>query len=143
MLGLSPLFHERIIHDLDIVPFMYYDLPTQDADQLDLPISPYRRYYIKFSPLHPEDGPQRIVRTEKERLQTLYSVIAQPQKEEWSRKGVTKINGFGRKVLSKFDFNCLLHMYYIFWNKSKEIIITDVDLPSINPNEILTIVAHF
>lgn len=30
MLGLSPLYREGIIHDLDIVPLMYYDIPTTD-----------------------------------------------------------------------------------------------------------------
>lgn len=28
LLGISPLFQEGIIHDLDIVPFMYFKLPT-------------------------------------------------------------------------------------------------------------------
>ena len=52
MLGLSPLCRDRIIHDLDIVPFMYYNLPTHDLDQLDLSISPYDKFYINFGPLH-------------------------------------------------------------------------------------------
>ena len=39
MLGLSPLCCEGIIHDLDIVPIMYYDLPNNDSDQIDLPLS--------------------------------------------------------------------------------------------------------
>ena len=115
----------------------------QDADQLDLPISPYGRYYIKFSPLHPYDDHQTIFRTERERSKTFYSVNAQPQKEVWSRKRITKISRFERKVQSKFDLNWLVHRYCIFQNKSKQITITDVDFPSINPNDILTIVAHF
>lgn len=32
MLGLSPLCHDGIIHDLDIVLFMYSGLPNQDLD---------------------------------------------------------------------------------------------------------------
>ena len=61
MLGLSPLRCEGIIHDLDIVPFMYYDIPTIDSDQLNLPLSPYSKYYTKFAPLHPNDVPQLII----------------------------------------------------------------------------------
>lgn len=65
MLGLSTLCHEGIIHGLDIVAFMYYDLPMQDTDQLNLLISPYGRYYIKFAPLHPNDDPRMIVIIER------------------------------------------------------------------------------
>lgn len=64
LLGISPLFRERIIHDLEIVPFIYIDLPTQDIDQIDHPISPHRKFYIKFALLHPNDDPQTIIRTE-------------------------------------------------------------------------------
>lgn len=84
MLGLSPLYKDGIIHEKDIVPFMYYDLPTQDSEQLDLPIPLYGKLYIKFAPLHPEDDPQVITRIEKERLKTLYSLNAPPKKEVWS-----------------------------------------------------------
>ena len=61
MLGISPLFREGILHDIHIVPFMYFDLPTHDVDQLDLTISPHGCYYIKFAPLHPSDDPQIII----------------------------------------------------------------------------------
>lgn len=43
MLGLSALFHEGIIHDLDILPFIYYDLPNNELDQIDLSLSPYNK----------------------------------------------------------------------------------------------------
>lgn len=58
---------------------MYYDQPTQDSDQIDLTISPYGKFYITFAPLHPEDDPQVIVRTERERLKSFYSLNARPQ----------------------------------------------------------------
>ncbi|CAI9296954.1 unnamed protein product [Lactuca saligna] len=48
MLRISPLFREWILLDIHFVPFMYFDFPIDDADQLDIPISPHRRYYIKF-----------------------------------------------------------------------------------------------
>lgn len=94
MLGTSPLFREGIIHDLGIVSFMYYDLPIQDADQIDLPISPFVRYYIKYAPLHPNDDHQIVIRTEREKLKTFYSINAQPKMEVWSRKKITRITGF-------------------------------------------------
>ena len=37
----------------------------------------------------------------------------------------------------------ILHMYCIYWYKSKYITITDADFPAINLNGILMIVAHF
>lgn len=43
---------------------MYYDLPAQDADQIDRQISSYGKLYIKFAPLHPNDDTQLIVRIE-------------------------------------------------------------------------------
>lgn len=81
MLGISPVFREVIIHDQYIMPFMYIDLPMQDLDQIDLLISPFGKYYIKISPLHPNDDPQTIIRTERKILKTFYSVNARPQKE--------------------------------------------------------------
>lgn len=86
MLGPSPLYREGIVHDLDIVPFMYYDTPHNDSDQINLPLSPYSRYYTKFAPLHLEDDPQLIIRTEREILKTFYSKNVLPQKEVWCRK---------------------------------------------------------
>lgn len=61
MLGITPLFRDEIICDIHFFPFMHYDLRTQDVDQLDLPISPHRHYYIKFTPLYPTDDPQTII----------------------------------------------------------------------------------
>ena len=81
---------------------MYFDLPSHDVDQLDLPISPHGHYYINFAPLHPS-----------ERLRTFYSTNTQPQKEVWPRKRITKIVGHGRKVKGKFDLECLLYKYFI------------------------------
>lgn len=57
MLGFSRLFQDEIIHDINFVPFMYCDLPTQDAGQLDLLTFPHGRYYIKFAHLHPTNDP--------------------------------------------------------------------------------------
>lgn len=48
----------------------------------------------------------------------------------------------GRKVLTKFDLNCMLYRYYIYRKKSTQLIITDTEFPTINPNDILTIFAH-
>lgn len=67
---------------------------------------------------------------------------ARPQKEMWSRKRVTKFVGYGNKVLSKFDINCLLYKYFVSRNNEATITITDVYFPSIDPNDILTIVDH-
>ena len=142
MLGISPLFRQGIICDIHSVPFMYYDLPTQDVDQLDLPISPHGRYYIKFASLNPTDDPQTIIRTKRERLRTFYSINAQPQKEVWSWKRITKIVGYGNKVQSKFDLDYPLHRYFISQNRESTITISDADFPSMNPGDILTLVVH-
>ena len=80
MLSLSPLCREGIIHDLDIVPFMYYDIPTNDSEQLDLPLSPYNKFYIKFSPLHPNDAPELIVRNEREKIENFLFQECTPSK---------------------------------------------------------------
>ena len=143
MRRLSLLCIEGIIHDLDILPFMYYDLPTQDSDQLDLPISPYGKFYIKFAHLHLEDDPQMIIRTERERLKTLYSLNTPTQKGVWSRKRTTKIYGFGRKVLTNFDLDYLLHRFYVYQNKKTQFTITNAVFPLINPNGTLAIATHF
>lgn len=90
---------------------MYFDFPSQDSDKIDLPISSFRKYYIKFAPLHPNDDAQTIIRIELERLSILYYVNALPQKEVWSWKRITNIVGFGNKVQSKFDLNCMLYRY--------------------------------
>lgn len=46
------------------------------------------------------------------------------------------------KVLSKFGKDYLLHNYYIIWNSHKKLTISNIDLPIINPNDILMIAAH-
>lgn len=46
------------------------------------------------------------------------------------------------KILKKFDLNFILYYYYIYQNTQDKIKISDVDFPSINPNDILVIVAH-
>lgn len=79
---------------------------------------------------------------ERERLRTLYSVNARPQKEVWCRKRITKIVGFSNKIKSKFGLNCMMYKYYVSRDKEATITHTDVDFPSINPNDILTIVAY-
>ena len=141
MLGLSPLSHEAIIHDLDIVLLMYYDIPKDDLEQIDLPLSPYSMYYTKIAPLPPNDDPQLIIRTEHERLKSFYTKNALPQKEVWCRKRINEISGFARKVLTKFDLNCVLFRY-ILWNKPTQYTISDADFHEINPNDILTIFSH-
>lgn len=143
MLGISPLYRQRIIHDLDIVLFMYYDIPNNDLDQLDLPISPYSKYYTKFAPLHLNDDPHFLIRTEREWLNNFYTKNDLPQKEVWSRKRITKISGCARKVLTNFNMNCVLFRYYILQNKPTSYTISDADFPAVNPNDILTIDAHF
>lgn len=57
MRGISPLYHEGILRKHEIIPFMYYDVPTNDSEQLHLPLSRYNKYYITFAPLHPNDNP--------------------------------------------------------------------------------------
>lgn len=97
MMGISRLFRKVILHDIIFMPFMYFDLPINDANQFELPISPHGCYYINFSPLHLDD-PQTIIRTECERLRTFFSTNPGPQKEVWSQKRITKILAYGRKL---------------------------------------------
>ena len=54
-----------------------------------------------------------------------------------------KISEFRRKILTKFELNCVLFRYHIFRNKPIQKIITDADFPTINLYDILTIVSHF
>lgn len=122
---------------------MYFDLLNHDSYQIDLPLSPYNKFYTKFTPLHPEDYPQLIIQTERERLQTFYSKNALPQKEVWSRKRITKISEFGWEILTMFELNDVLFRYHMFQNKPIQCTISDAEFPPINPNDILTIVAHF
>ena len=142
MRGISPLCREGILHDSDIVYFMYYDILTTDSEQLDLPLSPYSKFYINFPPLHPNDDPEMIIRTERERLKTFYSKNAQPQKEVRTRKRITKISRFGRKILLKYELSCPLFRYHIIWNKLIYHTIADVDFPAMHLNDVLTIVSH-
>ena len=46
------------------------------------------------------------------------------------------------KVLNKFDLDCILYQYFITQNTQKNIKISGVDFPTINPNDVLVIVAH-
>ena len=108
MHDISPLFREGILKDVDLVPFMYYDIPSDDFEQLDLPLSPFSKFYIMFTHLHPNDNLKVTIRTERERLKTFYTQNALPLKEVWTRKKITKISGYGRKVLTKFELNCPL-----------------------------------
>lgn len=134
---------EGILKDVDIIPCIYYDIPSDNSEQLDLPLSPFSRFYIKFTPLHPEDNPEVNLQTERERLKTFYTKIALPLKEVWSRKRITKITGYGRKILVKYELHFPLFRYHIVQNKPSYKTITDADFPSMNPNDVLTIVAHF
>lgn len=88
---------------------MYYDLPDQDSNYIDLPVSPNGKFYTMFSPLHPEYDPQMIIKAERECLKTFYSKNTLPQNEIRSRKRITKMSGSGRKVLGKFDLNYMLY----------------------------------
>ena len=45
--------------------------------------------------------------------------------------------------MKKFDLDCLLYRFYVYRNKTTQLTIMDVDFPSVNPNYILTIAAHF
>lgn len=46
---------------------------------LSLSLSPYNKFYIKWTPLHPNDSKELIIRIEHERLKTFYSKKALPQ----------------------------------------------------------------
>lgn len=50
---------------------------------------------------------------------------------------MTKFSGFRMKIIIKLDLDC-----YIFQNTQDKFKISDSDFPSINPNDILVIVAH-
>ena len=130
MIWISPLCREGILKDVDIVPFMYYDIPNNDLEQLDLPFSPFSKFYTKFAPLYPEDDPQMIIQTKHERLETFYAKNALPLKEFWSQKRITKISGLRRKIMTKFELNCILFRFHIFRNKPTCKIITDSDFPA-------------
>ena len=143
MRGISPLCREGILKAEEIIPCMYNDISPNDSEQLDLPLSPFSKFYTKFSHLHSSDNPQTIIRTQRERLKTFYSKHAQPLKEVWSRKRITKVEGFGRKILVKFELNCPLFRLHIRRNKSTHRTITDADFTSMNPNDILTLAAYF
>ena len=54
-----------------------------------------------------------------------------------------KISRYAKNVLTKFDLNYVLFRYYILQNKPTPYTISDADFPTVNPNDILTIVAHF
>ena len=60
----------------------------------------------------------------------------------WSQNRITWFVGYCKKVQIKFDLDCLLYRYYVSSNKESTILITDVDFPSINLNDILTIIVH-
>lgn len=44
---------QGMIYDDHFMPHQIYALPSNDFDQIDLPISSRGRFYVKFSPLHP------------------------------------------------------------------------------------------
>ena len=84
-----------------------------------------------------------IIQTEHERLKTFYVKNALPFKEVWTRKRITKVNGFGRKILVKFELNCTLFRFHLLRNKATPKTVTDADFPSMNPIDILTLAAYF
>ena len=122
---------------------MYYDISSDDFEQLDLPLSPFSKFYIKFAPLHPNDNLEFTIRTERERLKTFYAKNSLPLKEVWTRKKITKIYGYGRKILTKFELSCSLLWYHVVRNKPTYKPIIVVDFPAMDPNDIRTIAAHF
>lgn len=118
---------------------MSYDLPISDVDQLDLLRSPHAQFYIKFSPFHPNEDIETVIRIERERLKSFYATNALPEKQVWSKQRITQISGCRMKVLRKFGFDCLLHNYFIFQNSQKRCTITDVDFSTINPSNVLMV----
>ena len=66
-----------------------------------------------------------------------------PFKDVWSKKRITQVSGFGRKILVKYELNCPLFRFHIFRNRPIPQTLTDADFPSMNLNNILTLAAYF
>lgn len=91
-----------MIYDDHFVPHQSYALTSNDFEQIYLPISLHGRFYVNFSPFHPSDDKETLVRTERERLDTFYTTNALPQDKTWSKFRITKFSGFGTKILGYF-----------------------------------------
>lgn len=59
--GISPYYPQGMIYDYHFVPPSNLRSSFKRFEQIDLPISPHGRFYIKFAPVHPSDDKQILV----------------------------------------------------------------------------------
>lgn len=100
--GISPYYDEGRLYEHHKVPFVSHAPHTSHSEQLNHPISLHDRFYVKFTTLHLSDEQEILLRTERERLSTFYSINALSKERSMVKTKNYKINVCVMKLFINF-----------------------------------------
>ncbi|KAL4575113.1 hypothetical protein LXL04_021954 [Taraxacum kok-saghyz] len=123
----------------ELVPKQTTSPPSSSEYQWDIPISPNAQYYPIFQPLHPHLSREMQTPIELHRLHQFFTSHAQPQKDVWSLRHITKVLAYGKSLFQKNKY----FSFHVIRSDNKQYSFSEADFHNLNPNDLYVIGRHF
>ncbi|KAL4581323.1 hypothetical protein LXL04_017535 [Taraxacum kok-saghyz] len=130
------------IETYHMVPVETYRVSESGNVQLDLPLSPFAMYYMRFQPAWPELPEDVQLHKERERLEIFFQKYAQPREKVWSLSAIRSVSNIRARSFQKEKKKAEFYSYDIQRRDETTTTISKADFPLMNPADMLIISRH-
>ena len=130
------------IETYHMVPVETYRVSESGNVQLDLPLSPFAMYYMRFPPAWLELAEDVQLHKERERLEIFFQKYAQPREKVWSLSAIRSVSNIRARSFQREKKNADFYSYDIRRRDETTTTISEADFPLMNPADMLIIGRH-
>ncbi|KAL4555060.1 hypothetical protein LXL04_037671 [Taraxacum kok-saghyz] len=130
------------IETYHMVPVETYRVSESGNVQLDLPLSPFAMYYMRFPPAWLELAEDVQLHKERERLEIFFQKYAQPREKVWSLSAIRSVSNIRSRSFQREKKKAEFYSYDIRRRDETTTTISEADFPLMNPADMLIICRH-
>ncbi|KAL4578347.1 hypothetical protein LXL04_014468 [Taraxacum kok-saghyz] len=130
------------IETTHMVPVETYRVSESGNVQIDLPLSPFAMYYMRFPPAWPELPEDVQLHKERERLEIFFRKYAQPREKVWSLSAIRSVSNIRARSFQRENKKAEFYSYVIRRRDETTTTISEADFPLMNPADMLIIGRH-
>ncbi|KAL4590684.1 hypothetical protein LXL04_003625 [Taraxacum kok-saghyz] len=125
-----------------MIPVETYQVSDVENVQLDLPLSSFAMYYMRFPPGWVQLPEYVQLHKERACLDVFFRKYAQPREKEWSLFVIRSISNIKARSFSKEKKKAEFYSYDIRRTDNTTTTISEADFPLMNPAGILALSRH-
>ncbi|KAL4559822.1 hypothetical protein LXL04_031968 [Taraxacum kok-saghyz] len=130
------------IETYHMVPVETYRVSESGNVQLDLPLSPFAMYYMRFPPAWLELAEDVQLHKERERLEIFFQKYAQPREKVWSLSAIRSVSNIRSRSFQREKKKAEFYSFDIRRRDETTTTISEADFPLMNPADMLIICRH-